>query len=100
MKTPTDEERAAYRALNDQLTGIIGAMPKPEGCEDWVYRDLDAWLDEEYWTKFMGILGEGNYKMLAGSRKTDENGVRWYRAQFLFSPTAMENLREYNKNKP
>ena len=69
--------------------------PPPPGYEDWVYRDV-PWLREDFWSDFMNLLGVDNYLLIAGSRRTLDDG-RYFRGQFFISPQGMENLRVRNE---
>lgn len=65
-------------------------------ADGWVYRDIPSRLSYEFWDRFIDLLGEGNYRIMAVT-----TGPDWKRGQFLISPEGMNNLATYNaKNKP
>lgn len=64
---------------------------------DWEYKSV-PWCTVAAWEELLGIIGKGNFKLVAGSqRKT--NGVEARRGQFIISPVGMENLREEYKRR-
>lgn len=94
----TEDEKDAMKSL-DQL--IDESMPRPEGKEDWAYRDMYSWLRADFWSDFLGILGEENYMLLATSeRRSPTDNQMYHRGQFLISPTGMNRLRAHNASQP
>lgn len=68
---------------------VLAAFP---GKEDWTYRDI-PWNTKENIEKMLELAGQGQYNWLAVTKMKDG-----FRGQIIFSPTAIENFREYNKN--
>lgn len=80
---------------------MIDPLPFPEGepfpgetliADGWVYRDMPGWMATEYWDQFLALLGEGNYRILAMSKRPDAK-----RGQFLISPLGMKNIAAQEK---
>ena len=69
-----------------------GIVPKDLREQGWVYKDMPSRLTHEGWDKFLNLLGEGNYQVLVMS-----SGPDWKRGQFLLSPKAFENMKNYKK---
>ena len=51
---------------------------------------MPAKISNENWDKFISMIGEGNYVILAMS-----SGKDWKHGQFLISPQGMDNMRQY-----
>lgn len=86
-------EDELLRLATERLTPTGRDMGIP-GCEDWVYRDLPGRLSFEMWNRLLGIMGHGNYMVLAMSQGPD-----WRRGQFLVSPDGMANLKAYSEER-
>ena len=67
---------------------------KQLGTDGWVYRDIPRLLNAD-WDKFLGIVGDGNHKLLVGS----SNGTK-RRGQIMISPAGMERLKEHAASHP
>lgn len=79
-----------------ELNGIPLGEPvkdKTYIADGWVYRDIPGRFSHEMWDKFLGLLGEGNYVILA---KSESEADDWVRGQFLISPDGMKNMAEYS----
>lgn len=63
-------------------------------ADKWIYYDIPTKFSYEMWDKFLIILEEENYKILAMSKGKD-----WVRGQFLISPKGMDNIRKYSASK-
>lgn len=55
----------------------------------WVYRDTPGKFSFEIWDKFLSLIGEENYRILAMSEGDD-----WKRGQLLISPDGLARLQE------
>ncbi len=56
-------------------------------ADGWVYRDIPGRLSHEMWDHLIGIIGVGNFEILAMSIGDD-----WKRGQLMISPDGMKNL--------
>lgn len=84
-------EDAGWAGLPDGEP-VTGKSYRADG---WVYRDTDGWFDKDGWFELLGIIGEGNYVILAHSVR----GGKDYRGQFLISPIGMDRMKEWAKGK-
>lgn len=99
----TASKRAAQElATNPDYAGLRQQMYEAEQqmvpaglrAQGWIYRDMPSRFTPEFWDKFLGIMGEGNYKIVIMS-----SGDDWVRGQFFLSPQALENIRAYAASK-
>jgi len=56
-------------------------------ADGWAYHDMPQWATLENFEKILDIIGEGNYVVMAMTRKDN-----WVRGQFLISPRGYENI--------
>lgn len=68
---------------------------KPLIDAGWQYRDPPGRFSPEMWKYFLGILGEGEYLLVAGSQGVDRDGQPWVRGQLLVSPKGFENMKTH-----
>ncbi|WP_435018430.1 hypothetical protein TA3x_000404 [Tundrisphaera sp. TA3] len=62
-------------------------------ADGWQYRDTPPML-EQLWDELLGIIGEGNYRLLTLMKRTFRDDDRLYkRGQMLISPAGIENLK-------
>lgn len=67
-------------------------------ADDWQYRDTPPML-VQFWDELLGIIGEGNYRLLTLMERTVKDNDRLYkRGQMLISPAGIQNL-EIRANK-
>jgi hypothetical protein len=86
---------------NRIFENLMNAMPRPEGKEDWVYKDI-RWLTTKLWESFTDMIGKDNYLVIVQMTRNfpDEPNVEYVGAQLFISPEGMKNISEYVKNKP
>lgn len=78
------------RQMDEAIQELVPAELKALG---WRYFDMPVKLSDAMWDEFLTILGPDNFKLLIMS-----SGPGWKRGQFLLSPAAYENLRQYGIN--
>lgn len=83
--------------INKFLAGIPGPPAPPElAAIGWTYMDPPtSGLSPEHWQEFLSILGEGEFRIIASSQRTDKAGHVLVRGQFWVSPKAMQNLKDW-----
>jgi len=65
-------------------------------ADGWEYRDLDRRLTPEAWDTLLGIIGEGNYRILATAGGITD-GQPWVRGQLFISPFGLKRMAEHVK---
>ena len=63
-------------------------------ADGWVYRDIPGRLSHEIWDYLIGVIGAGNFEILAMS-----SGADWKRGQLMISPDGMKNLATVRESK-
>jgi hypothetical protein len=62
-------------------------------ADGWQYRDTPPML-EKFWKELLGVIGEGNYRLLSFMERTFKDDPRLFvRGQMLVSPKGIENLK-------
>jgi len=75
------------------LAQLDRMRPKhPLEAEGWRYTDPPGRFSPEFWQKFLAILGEGEYLILAESSGVGSGGQPWHRGQLMISPAGQRNL--------
>lgn len=69
-------------------------------ADGWKYRDTPPMLGQ-FWDELLGIIGDGNYRLLTLMERTYKDDDRLYkRGQMLISPAGIKNLEvRANKDK-
>lgn len=75
----------------------VEEMKRTFDAHDYEYRDL-PWMSDECMSEIVNIIGPTNIKFISGSARYAGN-TRQSRASILISPTGMENLKTYNRNR-
>lgn len=76
-----------------QESDLPGSPKSPDelAALGWRYVDTPGWSSQEGWDRFLSVMGETEFKMLAMSRME----TRGIRGQFLISPKGLQNLKEH-----
>lgn len=69
-------------------------VPEDLREQGWIYKDFPGRFSLEAWDMLIGIIGKGNYKLVAFSEGRSPEGD-FKRGQFLLSPQAQQNLWAY-----
>ena len=93
MSEMTPMQRALIDGATDFMGRMISDMPRPEGQEGWVYRDI-PWCPIHMWNAIMSVAGDGQVAFVGGSRCPD----RGVRGQVFVSPAAAERMKEYARD--
>ena len=89
------KEKMSVDKLNEELNKVFHKMEDDiatrVGGPGWVYRDVPL-TTKLNWERLLGIIGEGNYKIIIMSvdRKTKDT-----RGQLVISPTGIEMLQAF-----
>jgi hypothetical protein len=68
-------------------------------ADGWRYQDFNPMLGE-YWEQILGVIGEGNYRLITYAERTFKDDPRLYkRGQILIAPSGFDNLRAYAANR-
>ena len=79
----------AHRIMEE----ILSKPWHPLQQEGWRYFDPPGKFKPEFWRRFLAILGEGNYHLLAVS-EGEKDGEPWVRGQMLVSPDGVRRLKD------
>lgn len=64
-------------------------------ADGWKYRDFNPML-AELWGELLGIIGEGNYRLITYAERTFKDDPRVFkRGQMLIAPVGFDNLRAH-----
>jgi hypothetical protein len=98
----TPDDKNAALADIEKLAAAMGVkmvaadLPGPNSsladlrARGWRYIDSAAWFSPEMWDRLLGVLGDGEYKILAMTK----HPTRGIRGQFFVSPKAVENMEK------
>lgn len=85
--------------MNFEITGQ-DMFPNDATVADWKYQDFKPML-AEFWDELLGIIGEGNYRLLTLMDRRFQGDDRLFkRGQMLISPTGFERIRQRAATKP
>jgi hypothetical protein len=92
------EQQKMLRSTNDALSAAMdAAMPRPEGKEDWSYRDLPK-VREDFFAELLALIGEENIHWLTRAQYVHDGEV-FKRGQMFVSPAGLERLRVHIASK-
>lgn len=77
----------------------LDAMRPRHPLEDkgWRYVDPPTKFSPEMWEYFLGVIGAGNYQILAESSGTTNDGLPYRRGQLMVSPAGQQNMQNHVK---
>jgi len=91
MDITDPETRALFQMMGEPFTGETHLQ------DGWIYRDPSK-MKADLWDQFLGIIGEGNYRLMTYAEYDREDGI-YKRGQMLINPTGVENLQAHTKSK-
>lgn len=97
-KNLTEEDIRLLQEMSEMTTNALEkSLRETFNLDDsWSYRDIN-WIREDYMQHLLNVMGEENYRMVAGSRrKFDDDDFIYVRGQFMISSQAIENIRNRN----
>lgn len=88
-----------HRAFEEAIGNGLRSSPEYGALLDsgWQYRDPRGRFSPEMWDHFLSVLGDGEYRLIAGSNGVDSDGLPWVRGQLLVSPRGLANATAHLK---